>query len=158
MALSPHGRSSAGTKQLLSTSFQFYFLSSLFSSPETVPGGRNSLCRALCWYLLLTGNITGRRPAVLLFIFYFLFFSLLLTGDITGKEALFSSIFFVGTFSSPETLPGGGQLCFSSTLLRRLTRGTNAQHFWLSLSMGAHVLGYERRCSCLNCACRTVPR
>jgi hypothetical protein len=24
--------------------------------------------------------------------------------------------------------------------------------------MGAHVLGYERRCLCLNCACRTVPR
>jgi len=95
---------------------------------------------------------------VLLFIFYFLFFSLLLTGDITGGEALFSSIFFVGTFSSPEILPEGGQLCFSSTLLRCLTRGTNAQHFWLSLSMGAHVLGYERRCLCLNCACRTVPR
>jgi len=173
------------------------FLFSLFSSPETVPGGGHSLCRVLCWYLLLTGN-NGRRLAVLLFIFYVLFFSLLLTGDITGGEAFFFSddfagifsspetppgggqprfsssstfcflssphrrhyrgggilslsfFFFAGIFSSPETPPGGGQPCFSASLRRRLVRGTNAQHFWLSLSMGVHELGHERQGSCLN--------
>ena len=69
LALSLHGRSSAVTKQL-PLYFNSLLLSvSLFSSPETLPGGRHFLFRVLRWYLLLTGNITGRRPAVLLFIF-----------------------------------------------------------------------------------------
>jgi len=61
---------------------------------------------------------------VLLFYFYFLIVSFLLTGDITGRgRTVLFHFFLVGTFSSPETLPGGGQLCFSSTLLRGLARG-----------------------------------
>ena len=103
-------------------------------------------------------NITGRRPAVLLFIFYFLFClppphrRHYRRGGIVLLHLLRWYLLLAGT------LPGGGQLCFSSTLLRCLTRGTNAQPFWLSLCIGANVLGHEQQYTCFNSACRTVPR
>jgi hypothetical protein len=109
----------------------------IFSSPETSPGGGQPCFSSFSIFLFLLSSPHRRHyRGGGIFLFHLLRWYLLLTG----------------------TLPGGGQLCFSSPLLRRRVRGTNAQHFWLSLSMGAHVLGHERQCACLNSACRTVPR
>ena len=102
----------------------------IFSSPETPPGGgqpRFSSSSTFCF--LSSPHRRHYRGGGILSLSFF---------------------FFAGKFSSPETPPGGGQPCFSASLRRRLVRGTNAQHFWLSLSMGVHELGHERQGSCLN--------